>query len=579
VETAGAAILLAEATIVVDGSGTYRAVQEYRVDNETEQSLEIELPMGARLWTVRVAGAPVKPTTVETAGGGINSRLFRIPLIKTEAGGSDYSVEIKYGGNLASFSAFRRVAFPLVKTKRIQVELSHVRLHLPDTHQFFRFAGTMTRVHKKDEEGDQAAGQLNYLNQKIEKLGQMLSGKRGEFSRIRAESNLKSYVQEVTDLISDNTSNYSNIKYQSELKKNDIVQAEVDRQLRSQEIEREAQAMPGNRDQLRLDFIEQKNSRSSNVVNSLDSNFFAQDATVQPVPKTNDGTFNSLWLESNRLGTQQQLKQSAEQIDRIDSRKKSQDSKPGGEGSNKVISKQQFRQSGKGGKSPQAESRRANELDDKTQRYKEKLDGLIQFGSVAEGRRSRQGDSGEDGEAGEPSSGSGQMDAGGFGGGATRRTPMPGRSFPGYTAGTVIAQVDSQQEFVGRGSGEVAILSRSGLASLDFELPVRGNTYFFTTARGDTQIMVQAISKKQLYCWEQLGVILSGLVGVGVLWWLIVRINAWLSRRVRAVLLIVSGIVSILTLMLPLLGLIALIWGIGTLLFGRFLASETAPAA
>src|SRR5690606_36794321 len=59
VQTAGARIGLAQTLLVLDASGAYRAVQTYRVDNTTEQFLEIELPEGAELWTVRVAGQPV----------------------------------------------------------------------------------------------------------------------------------------------------------------------------------------------------------------------------------------------------------------------------------------------------------------------------------------------------------------------------------------------------------------------------------------------------------------------------------------------------------------------------------------
>ena len=61
VETVGAAIGLAETTLVLDANGAYRAQQVLRVDNSTEQFLEIRLPEGAALWTARVAGEPVKP--------------------------------------------------------------------------------------------------------------------------------------------------------------------------------------------------------------------------------------------------------------------------------------------------------------------------------------------------------------------------------------------------------------------------------------------------------------------------------------------------------------------------------------
>jgi hypothetical protein len=60
---------------------------------------------------------------------------------------------------------------------------------------------------------------------------------------------------------------------------------------------------------------------------------------------------------------------------------------------------------------------------------------------------------------------------------------------------------------------------------------------------------------------------------------LIVRISAVLSRRLRVALLMLLGIVSLVTGTLPVIGLIALLWGIGLLVVGRFQVSETAQVA
>ena len=60
-KTAGARIDLAQTTIVVDTNGAYRAKVEFSLDNSSEQFLDVELPEGATLLTVHVAGEPVKP--------------------------------------------------------------------------------------------------------------------------------------------------------------------------------------------------------------------------------------------------------------------------------------------------------------------------------------------------------------------------------------------------------------------------------------------------------------------------------------------------------------------------------------
>ena len=92
VETAGARIGLAKTLLVVDGNGAYRGLQEYHIDNKTEQYLEVELPEGAELWTARVAGEPVKPVAAAGAGA---SRRVRVPLIKTAAGRSGLCRRVK----------------------------------------------------------------------------------------------------------------------------------------------------------------------------------------------------------------------------------------------------------------------------------------------------------------------------------------------------------------------------------------------------------------------------------------------------------------------------------------------------
>jgi hypothetical protein len=60
-ETAKARIEFARTTMVVDEAGGYRAVVAFQVNNRTEQYLDLVLPAEARLWTAKVKGQPVKP--------------------------------------------------------------------------------------------------------------------------------------------------------------------------------------------------------------------------------------------------------------------------------------------------------------------------------------------------------------------------------------------------------------------------------------------------------------------------------------------------------------------------------------
>ena len=157
------------------------------MDNTTEQFLQIKLPDGARLWTARVAGEPVKPTEVP---GAKDPRLVRIPLVKTAPGDLDYAVVLKYGGQIrapGSLGAARvPVSFPLVRTVNVNVELSQVRVYLPETHRWFDFDGTMSPV---TEEEDLTAGYLSYQTKVAERLAETVQHA-GEFAQVRAANSL-----------------------------------------------------------------------------------------------------------------------------------------------------------------------------------------------------------------------------------------------------------------------------------------------------------------------------------------------------------------------------------------------------
>ena len=184
VETARASIGLGETLLVVDAAGAYRGQQTYNVNNTTEQFLVIRLPAGAQLWTATVAGQPVKPTEVP---GGTTPDQVRIPLIKTAEGDTDYAVVLKYGGQLQPVGTVDRVDFPLIRTVNINVELSRVRLRLPETHTWFDFGGTMRQVF---DEGSYEADFFSYNAKQVKRLMQALNTD-NHYARARSMNNLK----------------------------------------------------------------------------------------------------------------------------------------------------------------------------------------------------------------------------------------------------------------------------------------------------------------------------------------------------------------------------------------------------
>ncbi|MFW5693395.1 MAG: hypothetical protein ACOCWL_04180, partial [Thermoguttaceae bacterium] len=192
VVTAGAQVRLAETTLVVDLHGAYRAQVTMKVDNSTEQFLEVELPAGATLWTARVAGEAVKPhrglyPSDAPDAPDAPDALVRIPLVKTAAGDVAYDVVLGYGGNMPPLGVLGRVEFPLVEVRNLAVDRSQVRLLLPEGMDWFDFEGTLGQPADRQA---LSAGWAEFQREQVEELlGTLRHG--STFEKVRSARNLK----------------------------------------------------------------------------------------------------------------------------------------------------------------------------------------------------------------------------------------------------------------------------------------------------------------------------------------------------------------------------------------------------
>jgi len=103
----------------------------------------------------------------------------------------------------------------------------------------------------------------------------------------------------------------------------------------------------------------------------------------------------------------------------------------------------------------------------------------------------------------------------------------------------------------------------TGLASLDVELPMRGQLYRFTTPGGDVEITAQAASRDTLLYLGQVAAVLAVVLVV----WAMVRLAragrlAWLASPGGSTLLIVLGILGVFVGVLPVLALAAFVAGV-----------------
>ena len=303
VATVKASIGMAETTLAVDANGAYRAAETLRMDNATEQFLEIELPEGAELWTARVAGEPVKPTQTpsgEKSGAAANPRSVRIPLIKTAPGELHYEVVLKYAGRMPPLGTVGKADFPLIRCVNIKPEASQVRLYVPEDHRWFDFGGTMRRV---VEEADLQADYLRFQTRQTVQLGLALQ-QGDKYTRARASANLKAQQGRMQEYQSRLSSKASNPTLQSEWAANNQAMEQAAQEVAKQERAPAEAAEHDNRYRLNDAFQSQKLDKSKNVVQELGRNWDvagpAPESTTAPRGDSSR-QFNEKWLDQNKL--------------------------------------------------------------------------------------------------------------------------------------------------------------------------------------------------------------------------------------------------------------------------------------
>ncbi|MCX5670011.1 MAG: hypothetical protein NTU94_01645 [Planctomycetota bacterium] len=542
VETAKARIGLATTVLVMDASGAYRAEQVYRLDNRTEQFLEIQMPEGAALWTAIVAGEPVKPTLVKDPA---RPRHVNIPIVKTAAGDLDYWVVLKYGGKLEPLEALRTsVAFPLIRAVNINAELSQVELHLPPELDWFYFRGKMSRV---TEEGEFEVGELVYLGKATERLVQTLRSD-NPFAQARAKSNLKTIVQSIQSAQHSAGDLYANKAFQADVSNVDLILRNAEKEVQQEDLTGQV-TVTDNNDFIREAYNTQKNTRARNQVTALGRNWADGPAqTVQP-PRAADGqgTFNDAWLSANRLenkpadAAKAQTEGRLSQFDvggQAQARQPGQQPAPSGTVSGKQMFEKFSEEGGKGkaGGKVQEEAeqlQRRGNVQDKVQRYQQKLDQRVeQDQKAAQQQAQPQQDE------------LGVLEAIGMGGGGREgRDRGRGRLAVG-------------------GQGETVVLP-FGLASLDVQLPLRGRVYRFATPRGDVEVTASAASRPLIEGLERLGGV-AALVVVVLVARRLVRGRSFSIQTQSTIswVLIVLGVLGMFVGILPVAGLIITVIGV-----------------
>ncbi len=487
VETAGARIGLAETVLVLDAAGAYRAQQTYWVDNRTEQYLELALPAGAVLWSARVAGEPVKPAVQAGGPGGtVTGGQVRIPLVKTAEGERDFEVVVKYGGRLGALRTAARVSFPLIRTVNIQVELSQVRLRLPQEYRWVAFGGTMRRV---SDPAELDAGLLSYRRKELERLASVAESSTSQFGKVRASNFMVACANDLMQLTEQLHGRLSNTALRLE---HDAAARALQQAAQVQQAvgEYEDEALLSNRDQLLALFGEQRNRRARDVVHDVGVNFAAESLEVASA-----GEFDLRWLAGNSLAGSAADAFLAAAAAKAPGKSRSAgkdglaaDQPAAPEVAREAEREKVLEETRKGG-----ERGGAGDEDTRHQlrRYQQRLaeqQSQVQLFDEASSMNAPAGPQDGPSQTGYPN-GAAAMPGGGVGSGEPGYASGPG----GMAQGRMEGSPPAGEDRVDSNAVPLAAAPPAGaLASLDVELARRGTEFMFTTPRGDIEITARA---------------------------------------------------------------------------------------
>ncbi|MBN1394242.1 MAG: hypothetical protein JW959_04410, partial [Pirellulales bacterium] len=486
VETVQANIGLSETTLVVDPSGAYRAQVVLHVNNATEQYLDVELPQAASLWTVRVAGEPVKPTLAyDGKQSSPDRRKVRVPLIKTAPGDLSYELVLRYGGRMPAPGTIGKSEFPMIRCLNITPELSQARLYLPEQYRWFDFGGTMRPV--ADDVGLQM-GLLQFQQDQIRQIGAALHGS-DKWSKARALASLGQAANNLKQIglavrYYKQTQAAMPVDFAAALSAN----ADLIEQTRQEAARQETTVAENygeyNRQRLGKVVQAQKTQRAKNYVQSLGSNW-AQPALPKP-----DGVQTPAFETKSTISTV----------------------------APRVVIQEDEKEGKKPSSRPEAEGRgpqRQAPDDYAYERYQQQLN---KQAPIVGGQPVRP-------EEPEPAPGIYDPFA--------LQPESPSR------AGDAGVKLPDQSRESGGELTAPAQRPSSGLASLDFELPVRGAVHRFTTPRGQQRITARYVSSEVI-----LRLLETAVVGfaIAILWLVAGMVRRggcdWLSRPAGSWLLI-----------------------------------------
>jgi hypothetical protein len=515
VETAGARIGLAETFLVLDPSGAYRAKQTYRVDNSSEQYLEITLPAGATLWTATVDGNPTKAAVSKS--GATNN--VRIPIIRRASGDADYEVALVYAGKLPSLAWSGKTSFPFPKTVNINVERSVVRLFLPEKYRWFSFDGMGRPVNEDQVQMETQSYIKTQLNRTLAAFS-----KGDVFARSRASNNLKQIGIALSNNYANNGDVYQGNQELSRFHEDNAARINDALQKAEGEDQVERDASSENRKALSDHVESQQLSRGKNQGDFDLRNFASEEERKSLSGKASD--FNDEWFKGNSIDKSPEGAKDGKGVSigsRVSGGFKGGDKpaqQPGQSEPDDRRALQQRLYLNQAGESAPAK-RDAQPNDPGSQRqailnYRNKLNQDAEIN----GRRDGGGRFAQDSE----SLANGQM-----GGRGNQAPQVQGGGVPGSRSGP-LALTPMDGFGVGQpGAANNDLSALAGLSSLTIEIPQQGVEYRFAQTRNAESIDVRFADSTWIDRWQSAGWALLGLLLALVA----IRAGVWLLSHPR----------------------------------------------
>ncbi|MBN1521374.1 MAG: hypothetical protein JW928_02475 [Candidatus Aureabacteria bacterium] len=180
-------------TLIIPNGFALHAIN-IKTNNRTLQFLPADLPQEAEIWSLKVAGDPVRPVFDEPAGNNKRKSFF-IPLIKSGTGDRSFDIALIYITPIREMGLFGRIDLGMIETGEIPVEKTTWTLFAPENYGYFHFKSNMEKIDPTTIEAEKTldlAKEYKYWTN----LAQTVSGELREKALLNTELVMKDYSRQ-----------------------------------------------------------------------------------------------------------------------------------------------------------------------------------------------------------------------------------------------------------------------------------------------------------------------------------------------------------------------------------------------